>query len=89
MFLLVNGRRVEMRGEIVRIGRAPENDVVIDDRRVSRRHLELRRRADFGDYMVFDVGSSSGTWLNGYCIRQCALEPGDLISLGGCEIRVG
>ena len=88
MFLLVGGRRVELVGDIVRIGRAQENDVVIDDGRVSRRHLELRWRTDIERYVVVDIGSSGGTWLNGYSIRQCSLEYGDVISLGGFDVRV-
>ena len=61
---VVGGRRVELVGDIVRIGRAQENDVVIDDGRVSRRHLELRWRTDIERYVVVDIGSSGGTWLN-------------------------
>lgn len=80
-------RRVALTRACVRVGRARENDVVVDDARVSRRHVELRWLADVRRYLIVDLGSSGGTLLNGYAIRQCTLEPGDVITLGGCEIR--
>jgi pSer/pThr/pTyr-binding forkhead associated (FHA) protein len=80
-------RRTALTRECVRVGRARENDVVIDDARVSRRHVELRWLREVNRYLIVDVGSSGGTRLNGYAIRQCTLEHGDVIELGGCAIR--
>jgi len=89
-FLIVDGRRqIGLTHEVVRIGRSRENDVVVDDRRVSRHHLELRWQADLGKFLCVDLNSTGGTRLNGYPIQQCPLEAGDVLSLGGVGIIYG
>lgn len=65
----------------VRIGRADDNDLVIDDLVVSRRHAELRVLAD-GTYEVVDLGSHNGTYLNGQPIARAPVAPGDIIGVG-------
>ncbi|MFG2750569.1 ABC transporter ATP-binding protein/permease [Streptomyces xanthophaeus] len=66
----------------VRIGRAPGNDLVIDDLVVSRRHAELRALAD-GTYEIVDLGSHNGTYLNGAPVeRTAALTEGDIVGIG-------
>ncbi len=74
---------------VVRLGRALSNDVILDDRRVSRRHAQLRWRAE--TYHLSDMGSSGGTTVNGRQIRQgeeVPLAPGDVISLAGVTLTV-
>ncbi|MCY0949401.1 FHA domain-containing protein [Streptomyces sp. H27-S2] len=66
----------------VRIGRAPGNDLVVDDLVVSRRHAELRARAD-GTYEIADLGSHNGTYLNGAPVQGTArLAEGDIVGIG-------
>ncbi|MFE9408129.1 FHA domain-containing protein [Streptomyces sp. NPDC006704] len=65
----------------VRIGRADDNDVVIDDLVVSRRHAELRLLAD-GTYEIVDVGSHNGTYLNGQPVARAPVAPGDIVGVG-------
>jgi len=65
----------------VRIGRALENDLVVDDLSVSRTHAELRRRAD-GRFEIDDLDSHNGTFLNGRPVLSAVVEPGDLIGIG-------
>jgi hypothetical protein len=89
-FLIVDGRRqIALEGEQVRIGRSRDNDVVADDRRVSRHHLELRWQPQPARFLAVDLDSTGGTKLNGYPIQQCTLEAGDILSLGGVEIIYG
>jgi hypothetical protein len=89
-FLIVDGRRqIALTSARVRIGRAHDNDVILDDRRVSRHHLELRWQEGLARFLVVDLGSSGGTQLNGYPIKQCTLEAGDVLSLGGVEVIYG
>lgn len=89
-FLIVDGQRqISLTSTLVRIGRAHDNDVIVDDRRVSRHHLELRWQNDLARFLAVDLNSSGGTRLNGYPIKQCTLEAGDVISLGGVEIIYG
>ncbi|MDD9376155.1 FHA domain-containing protein [Streptomyces sp. ZAF1911] len=66
----------------VRIGRAPDNDFVIDDLVVSRHHAELRSRPD-GRYEIADLGSHNGTYLNGARLTgAAAIGEGDIVGIG-------
>ncbi|MFE3034984.1 FHA domain-containing protein [Streptomyces canus] len=65
----------------VRIGRADDNDLVIDDLVVSRHHAELRALPD-GSYDIVDLGSHNGTYLNGRPVTSAPLGPGDIVGIG-------
>ncbi|KOV64193.1 FHA domain-containing protein [Streptomyces sp. MMG1121] len=65
----------------VSIGRAPDNDLVVDDLIVSRRHAELRAHPD-GTHEIADLGSHNGTYLNGRPVTRAAVGPGDVIGIG-------
>jgi pSer/pThr/pTyr-binding forkhead associated (FHA) protein len=72
----------------IHIGRSPTNDLVVPDIRVSHQHVRLR----VGDTVsVEDVGSSSGTTVNGVTLaahQPRALGEHDVVSLGGFELHV-
>ncbi len=65
------------------VGRSPEHaEVVINDKRLSRKHCELRKEG--GVYFIEDLKSSNGTKVNGKAITLSeALHDDDEISLGG------
>ncbi|MEG8275043.1 FHA domain-containing protein [Streptomyces sp. AHA2] len=65
----------------VRIGRAGDNDLVIDDLVVSRRHAELRALPD-GTYEITDLGSHNGTYLNGSPVTTAPVGQGDIVGIG-------
>ncbi|EKX67461.1 FHA domain-containing protein [Streptomyces ipomoeae] len=65
----------------VRIGRAADNDLVIDDLVVSRRHAELRARPD-GTYEIVDLDSHNGTFLNGSPVDSAPVTAGDIVGIG-------
>ncbi|MGR8012024.1 FHA domain-containing protein [Streptomyces hypolithicus] len=65
----------------VRIGRGSDNDLVIDDLVVSRRHAELRPLAD-GTYEIVDLGSHNGTFLGGRPVARAPVLPGDIVGIG-------
>lgn len=74
-------------GERLTIGRAPGNDLVLQDSMASRNHAEIRRMGD-GRYRITDIGSSNGTWLNGRRLTvPRELENGDQIAIGGAQMR--
>ncbi|MGH2452004.1 MAG: FhaA domain-containing protein, partial [Candidatus Limnocylindria bacterium] len=77
-------RRVALGPSPLSIGRDPDNDLVLDDRRVSRRHAEVRLR--LGRYTLYDLQSTNGTFVNGRRIAEMVLSDGDRISVGGNEI---
>ncbi|GAA0707642.1 ATP-binding cassette domain-containing protein [Dactylosporangium roseum] len=70
-------------GARVRLGRGPDNDIVLTDLRASRNHAELRRMPT--GYEVVDLGSRNGTFHNGRQITRQAMRPGDMISIGRHE----
>jgi ABC-type multidrug transport system ATPase subunit/pSer/pThr/pTyr-binding forkhead associated (FHA) protein len=65
----------------VRIGRGADNDLVVDDLVVSRRHAELRAESD-GTYEIVDLGSHNGTFLNGQPVARATVTPGDIVGIG-------
>lgn len=81
-FFVIDGVRFyPLARAIINIGRRLENDLVIDDPRVSRNHAQLR--AIEGHYVLFDLSSTSGTFVNGKRVTQTIIYPNDSISLGG------
>jgi hypothetical protein len=87
-FLIVDGERTVMLSRpVISLGRRFDNDIVVDDARVSRAHAQLRLR--FGRYVVYDLGSTSGTFVNGLKVEECVLRAGDVISLGGIPLIYG
>ncbi|MFD9030322.1 FHA domain-containing protein [Streptomyces sp. NPDC059567] len=65
----------------VRIGRGPDNDLVVDDLVVSRRHAELLAQPD-GTYWIHDLGSHNGTFLNGHPVDSARVTPDDIVGIG-------
>ena len=87
-FLILDGERtLVLTDAIVNLGRRRDNQIVVDDPRVSRSHAQLRVR--FGHYVVYDLGSTGGTFVNGQRVEECVLRPGDVISLGGVPVIYG
>ncbi|HZU86012.1 MAG TPA: FhaA domain-containing protein [Anaerolineaceae bacterium] len=87
-FLIINGHQIfPLRLAVVNMGRRLDNQVVLDDPRVSRAHAQLR--AVRGRYLLFDLNSTGGTFVNGQRITQYTLKPGDVISLAGVAIIYG
>ena len=74
------GRQVALDGGVVTIGRAPDNDLVLDDQRVSRHHARLQGRR--GMLVLTDLESANGSRVNGVAISEVALGAGDRIEIG-------
>ncbi len=87
-FLIVEGDRVfPLTLRVINIGRRADNNLVLSDPRVSRAHAQIR--AVRGQYVLFDLNSTGGTLVNGRRIHQCALKPGDVVSLSGVPLIYG
>ncbi len=87
-FLIVEGVKVHaLTDSVINIGRRLENQLVIDDPRVSRNHAQLR--AIKGRFVLFDLNSTGGTFVNGQRTSQTVLYPGDVISLAGVALIFG
>lgn len=87
-FLIVEGVKIfPLNVPVVNIGRRMDNQLIIDDPRVSRNHAQLR--CIKGRYVVFDLNSTGGTFVNGQRTSQSVLYPGDVISLAGLALIFG
>jgi predicted ester cyclase len=71
----------------IRIGRVPDNDIVLADLDVSRHHAELRRRPD-GSFEITDLNSHQGTYVNGERITRAMLTDQDIIGIGHTTFRL-
>jgi ABC transport system ATP-binding/permease protein len=72
----------------MRIGRTPDNDVVLaGDLGVTRHHAELRK-TPAGSYEIIDLGSHNGTLVNGKRVSQATLTDQDTVSIGHSTFRV-
>ena len=74
------GESFEAIGERALIGRSPECDVFLDDVTVSRRHAELVREAN--TFVIRDLGSLNGTFVNRRRIESSVLEDDDEVQVG-------
>lgn len=63
------------------LGRGDDNDVVVDDARVSAHHAALERHAD-GSLEVRDLNSSAGTFVNGERVQSRCIHDGDTVAFG-------
>jgi hypothetical protein len=75
--------------EMVRLGRAPDNDVVLHGNAVSRYHAQLRWVKD--NWLVYDLSSTNGTWLDEQRLAPTGpgiLEAGAVLRLGDQRLEV-
>ena len=76
---------------VLSIGRTPENDVVVEDARVSGRHARLFIVSP-SEFWIEDVGSANGTFLNSLDKRLSGPEVvshGDVLSFGSLNVPLG
>ena len=86
-FLIINGNTLPLNLPVINIGRREDNQIVVDDPRVSRNHAQLR--AVKGHYILFDLNSTGGSYVNGVRVANQSLNPGDVISLAGYPFIYG
>lgn len=74
------GSRFLLDRETTSAGRHPDSDIFLDDVTVSRRHAEFRREGS--DFVVVDVGSLNGTYVNREPVDTSVLANGDEVQIG-------
>lgn len=89
LILSLKGRELDKfllgQGTVV-IGRTPECDIKIDNPAISRKHATIEHEAE--EYLLTDLGSSNGTFLNGEPLKSPAvLKPGDVIGIAKFELQ--
>jgi pSer/pThr/pTyr-binding forkhead associated (FHA) protein len=71
----------------LRLGRSPDNDVILRDPATSGHHARLERRGEA--FWLVDLGSTNGTFVNGEAIQERQLSNGDRVTLGQNSVHFG
>jgi len=70
---------------IINIGRQLSNDIIVEDKRVSRNHAQIKYQPD-GQFAIFDLGSTNGITINNTpSMRQHVLRSGDQFTIGSYD----
>lgn len=78
------GRNFPLNKALLTVGRGLDNDLVIDDARVSRHHAQVVFR--HSHYLLRDLRSTNGTFVNSQPVEAVVLAPGDIVSIGGFQL---
>jgi len=70
----------------LRIGRSPDNDLMLRDPATSGHHARIERRGT--QFWIIDLGSTNGTLVNGEPIQEKELKQGDRITIGQNAVHV-
>ena len=81
-----SSRTIRFDGRPMRIGRAPDNELVLRDGRASRHHARIDARR--GTLVLSDLGSTNGSWVNDRRVESVALGEGDRIRLGATTLVI-
>ena len=79
------GHKHRASDKAVRLGRSPDNDVILRDPATSGHHARLERRGDA--FWVVDLGSTNGTFVNGEAIQERQLTNGDRLTVGQNSVQ--
>ena len=79
--------RLLLPAQAMRIGRTPDNDLILADLDVSRHHAELRK-SPTGSYEIVDLNSHNGTFVNGKRVFQAMLTEHDIVNIGHSTFRL-
>ena len=71
----------------IMIGREEDNDVQLNDERVSRVHAKIQE--DRGQVILIDLNSTNGSCVNGHLVQLRVLRPGDHLQIGRCTLLFG
>ena len=74
------GREFRLNPDETTIGRAAENDIILDDLTVSRYHVKVRQEGE--DFCLYDMAATNPTLVNGQVITRHLLQEGDKVEIG-------
>lgn len=74
------GKKLTLSKNISTIGKMDDNDIILDDKTVSRKHVEVEYKSD--SFLLRDLDSTNGTYVNGTRVKESYLLPGDRIKIG-------
>src|SRR3989338_5164683 len=79
------GTKIDLNRPVLKIGKKEDNDLVLDEKTVSRNHLEIVQTED--SYLLKDLESTNGTAINDIRVKEAYLSPGDIIRIGAVRIE--
>lgn len=79
------GKKFTLSKDVVKVGKRENNDLVITDTTVSRNHLEIVYKED--SFLLRDLDSTNGTFINGTRVKEAYLAPGDHIKVGNTTLE--
>ena len=82
--IIAGNNHFSLNQPLVNIGRHSDNHIALNSATVSRQHCQIRLR--FGHYILYDLQSKSGTFVNGFRIQEHRLQTGDVIECGDIQI---
>jgi ABC transport system ATP-binding/permease protein len=80
--------RMRLPAKVMRIGRTPDNDIVLNGDPVASRHHAELRKSPTGGYEIVDLSSHNGTYVNGEKVTRKALSDRDIVSIGHSTFRL-
>jgi len=83
--ITIGGSRRKLVEPVVVLGRSEQCDIVVDDASASRRHAEIRR--DGARYVLVDLESTNGVYVNGERTDHAVLSHGDVVSIGRSQLH--
>lgn len=85
-----SGHIFQLKVDSTTVGRDAENDIVLDDQAISRRHLKIRSESasdsDAEVFVLYDLATANGTQINGEEVLKQPLVDGDEIAIGETEL---
>ena len=84
-FLILNSQVYPLNHDNIKIGRKLDNHIVIDSSSVSRVHAQVR--IVNGQYVILDLNSTGGTYVNGQPVNKSVLYSGDTVAIADVEMK--
>ncbi|OGQ05493.1 MAG: hypothetical protein A3F82_01500 [Deltaproteobacteria bacterium RIFCSPLOWO2_12_FULL_44_12] len=78
-------KKITLNKNLTAVGKRETNDLPLTDKTVSRNHLEIEYSSD--SFLLRDLGSTNGTYLNGSKVKEAYLAPGDTIKIGNTMLE--
>ena len=75
---------LQMNKEMIKVGRLPDNDLVLNDALISRKHCEFRREQ--GRWKLVDLSSLNGVFVNNLRVTDTVLASGDVVQIGNFKM---
>src|SRR4051812_9248557 len=79
------GREFVIARDVIRVGKSEDNDLMIPEETVSRSHFEIVR--DAKGYLLRDLHSTNGTFLDGAEVREAYIRAGSVITAGTVQLK--